>query len=62
MNFLPSLTGQEEMRPCGCNKFPSNAVKRFGEDVSFGELISFQHNKEITHVEAPSSTMVLLIK
>jgi hypothetical protein len=40
---------------------PSKVVNKVGEGVSSGEPIAFQQDKDMTHIEAPSSTMVLLI-
>jgi hypothetical protein len=62
MDFPPNLTEQEEIRPWGQNDRPSKSVKRVGEGVSSGEPIDFQQDKEITHVNSRSLTMVLLIR
>jgi hypothetical protein len=56
------LTGHEEIRPWGWNDHPSKTIKRVGEGVIFGEPIDFQQDKDITHIESPSSTMILLIR
>jgi hypothetical protein len=39
----------------------SNVVNKVGEGVSSGEPIAFQQDRDMTHVEAPSSMMVLLM-
>jgi hypothetical protein len=40
----------------------SKEFKRVGEGVRSRELIAFQHDKDIMHVEVPSSTSILLTK
>jgi hypothetical protein len=58
----PSVIGHEGIRPCGRNERSLKAIKNVGEGVSSGELMAFHHDKDITHVEAPSSTTILFTK
>jgi hypothetical protein len=62
MDFPPNLTRKEEIRPWGQNDHPWKVVKRVREGVSYGEPIAFQQDKNITHVKAPSSMTILLIR
>jgi len=61
MVFPPNWIGKYEMRPCGLNDIPLNEVKRAREGVSSREPKYFQQDKDITYVEAPSSTTIFLI-
>jgi hypothetical protein len=59
-DFPPNWTRKEEIIMCGLKDHPSKVVKRVGEGVSSREPMDFQQDKDMTHVEAPSSMMVLL--
>jgi hypothetical protein len=61
MNFPPHWTGKEEIIPCNLKDPPSNVVNKVEEGVRSGELMDFQQDRDMTHVEAPSSTTFLLI-
>jgi hypothetical protein len=58
MVFPPNYMGKEGIMPCGQNEQLSKEVRRVGDGDKAGWLMDFQHTKDITHVEAPSSTTV----
>jgi hypothetical protein len=43
---------------CGQNEQLLKAVRRVGDGDKMGWPMAFQHANDITHVEAPSSTIV----
>jgi hypothetical protein len=59
--FPPKWKIKEEMRPCGLNDCPLNAIKRVGYGVSSWEPIYFQQHNDIMLVKAPSSMTILPI-
>jgi hypothetical protein len=59
MILLPNGRGKEEITPCGLKDRPSNSINKVGYGASSCELMAYQQEKYMTHVEAPSSTTVL---
>jgi hypothetical protein len=56
---LPSrVTGNDGRTSYGLKPEPLKAHKVFCDSVNGGEPIAFQQEKDITHVEAPSSITV----
>jgi hypothetical protein len=57
----PSIIGKVGTIPCGLKTCPSKAFSIDYDGTISGEPRPFQHDKYITHVEAPSSTTILWI-
>jgi hypothetical protein len=58
MVFPPKYMGKEGIIPCGQNEQLSKAIRRVGDGDKMGWTMAFQHDKELMHLKAPSSTTV----
>jgi hypothetical protein len=55
----PSITGNVGIIPCSLKTFPLKAFSIDYDGTISRDPRPFQHDRDMTHVEAPSSTTVL---